>query len=156
MTLLPIINGERIIELPSGKVVFIGDADIDCDGSGGNPDHDPYFQPDTTLHRNGRALNAYLERFIVVPPAIVCGVPGVVMGCQAHAVNLLNGRECTAVVGDLGPTSKIGELSVACAIALGLNGNPNYGGTSEHVIFYSLKPGQAAIVDGIRYELQPS
>lgn len=158
MKVLATIQGVEIIEHDDGHVSFLADADIDCDGSGGNPDHDPYFQPDTTLHhRDGTALNAYTESFIVVPPAIVKGVPGIVMGCKARVYYRQTGDITDAVVGDLGPTKKVGELSVHCARKVNMPSNPNVGGDDDfRMTLYELWPGVPALVDGIQYPLQPS
>lgn len=129
---------------------------IDCDGSGGNPDDDPYYQSDTSLHHNGKALNPYTVPFIVVPPAVRNGVEPVVMGCMAFVANLETGEVTQAVVGDQGPADKIGEASCQCAERVGLDPDPNSGGTDTRTVRYIIFPGQAAIVDGIHYELQPS
>lgn len=138
------------------RVFFTGNADIDCDGSGGNPDGDPYFQPDTSLHHNGKALNSYKERFIVVPPVVCQKTKGVVLGCKARVHYLRRATYCDAVVGDTGPSSKVGELSVACAEKLGMDGNPNYGGEDRmDMVIYELWPDIPAVVDGVKYELQP-
>lgn len=144
-----------IFEDEYGKVHFIADADVDCDGSGGNPHNDPFFQDDTTLHQDGVALNAEVVPFIVVPPLIIKGVKGIVMGCQAKVFNGRTKMSTVAVVGDIGPTRKVGEVSCECARRLGLSGNPNTGGTDDPVILYELWPGQPAVVDGITYTLQP-
>ena len=103
---------------------------------------------------NETALNANVERFIVVPPAILNGVPWVVLGCQA--IVMYRGESCTAVVGDIGPVGKIGEISVACARALGMNPSPIDGGEDEEVVHYLIWPGIKAIVEGQIYELQPA
>jgi hypothetical protein len=129
---------------------------IDCDGSGGNPDNDQYYQDDTSLHHNGKALNAYEVPFIVVPPFVIGCVKPVVMGCMAVVINLENGMVTQAVVGDCGPQKKIGEASCACAEEVGLDGNPNHGGTDKKTIRYMIFPGIAAYVEGIQYELKPS
>lgn len=141
---------------PTPEIVsFTSDADIDCDGSGGNPDHDPYFQPDTSLHGpDGRALNAYEVPFIVVPPLVCQRTRGKVLGSLAHVVNTQNQRWTNAVVGDLGPTKKTGEVSVECARRLGLNSNPNWGGTSMRIISYVIHVGCAALIDGVQYQLK--
>lgn len=143
------------METTDNRIVFIADADIDCDGSGGNPDHDPYYQSETTLKFRGRSLNAYKERFVVVPPVVAKHTVGIVLGSHAFVTNLKTNKMTTAVVGDIGPMTKIGELSVACAIAIGLDGNPNHGGTDEQMIGYEVLPGVAAFVDGVVYDLQP-
>ena len=54
-------------EEPDGSCHMFADYDVDVDGSGSSHG-DPYFQPDTTLHRAGKALNSDLENFIVLPP----------------------------------------------------------------------------------------
>ncbi len=129
---------------------------VDCDGSGGNPDNDPYYQAETSLYHNGKPLNAYEVPFIVVPPMIRNGVEPVVMGCQAIVLNTRNSMTTPAVVGDQGPSSKIGEASCECARRVGLDGNPNTGGCDENFILYQIFPGVAAIVDGIEYSLSPA
>jgi hypothetical protein len=156
MRILDTIQGQPIIETDDrDRVLFIANADVDCDGSGGNPDHDPDFQPDTSLHFEGRALNPYKERYIVVPPAVVLKTRGTILGCFAQVTNLRTGVVVTAVVGDLGPTRKIGEVSVACAKALGLNPSPIDGGTDAMIIGYEIFPSESANIDGISYDLQP-
>lgn len=146
----------EIHEDDDGRVHFLADADVDCDGSGGNPHHDPYYQSDTTLHHDGRALNAEAVPFIVVPPIIRQKTKGVVMGCQARITNTRNGDTCMAVVGDIGPRTKTGELSCEAARRVGLSGNPNTGGTDSKIILYELWPGKPAEVDGVTYQLMPA
>lgn len=154
MKTLAIIEGCPITEEDDGRVHYVAKAAVDTDGSG--PLHgDPCAQRDTSLHVDGRALNADFDRYIVVPPAIRDGVRGVVLGCKAHVRNLKNGRETFAVVGDIGPHAKLGEVSVATAAALGLNPSPTSGGIDDHVIEYQLWPGVPASVEGKAYQLQP-
>jgi hypothetical protein len=155
MRIIATIDGEQILENPyDGKITFKAKAAVDTDGSG--PLHgDPCAQRDTSLHWRGKALNADEDRYIVVPPAIIQGVKGIVLGCQAHAKNIKNGHETEAVVGDVGPHKKIGEVSVATAKALGINPSPTSGGVDEHIIEYTIRPGVAATVNGKAYTLQP-
>lgn len=134
--------------------MFIADADIDCDGSGGNPDNDRYFQPETTLKYKGKSLNAYEVPFVVVPPIVVKSTVGIVMGCQAYVTNLVNGKTTPAVVGDVGPRAKIGEISCACASAIGIDPNPNTGGEAGFFVGYEILPGVPARVNGVTYDLQ--
>lgn len=149
------IEGEFIIEEDDERVKFKAKAAIDTDGSG--PLHgDPYAQTNTSLHQDGKPLNADVDLYIVVPPQIRDRVKGVVLGCQALLHNLRNGHSTPAVVGDVGPQRKLGEISVACAKALGINPSPVSGGEDSHVIEYVLYPGQAAEVNGKRYTLQPA
>jgi hypothetical protein len=155
MQILDTVQGSRIYRDPTTDIVrFIGNADIDCDGSGGNPDHDPYFQPDTTLHYHGKALNAYEVPYVVVPPIVCKKTRGKVLGCRCYVVNLVNSLVMETVVGDVGPRSKVGEMSPAAAEALGLDGNPNHGGTEDFLIYYEIYPNVPAIVGGITYDLQ--
>lgn len=142
-------------EVTGGEIVrFIADADIDCDGSGGNPLHDPCFQPDTRYHHNGQALHAEKVPYVVVPPVVLAKTKGRVLGSVCYLRNLENKKTCVAVVGDSGPTKKIGELSPAAAELLGLSGNPNYGGTSDYIIEYQIEVGVSAVIDNVRYETQ--
>ncbi|MEI6598301.1 MAG: hypothetical protein WCL22_04590, partial [bacterium] len=111
MKLLATIKNEGfescIYEEADGRVHFLGDFDVDCDG-GSNPHHDPCWQPDTTLHLNGKPIDAETVPFIVVPPVIVKSVIGIVMGCLAQVTNTRNGKSVLAVVADLGPSKKVG------------------------------------------------
>lgn len=135
-------------------VDFVADADIDCDGSGLNPFGDPYFQPETRYKHNGCSLHAEVVPYVVVPPVVLQKTKGKVLGSLCELTNLHNGVRCMAIVGDSGPTRKIGELSPAAAELLGLSGNPNTGGTSEHIIRYLIHVGVPAKLNDVQYELQ--
>ncbi len=158
---IAVIQGCPIYEAADGRCWMTADADIDCDGvdDGGSPNneyHDPYYQPDTSLHNNGQALNALTERYMVLPPAAINGVKGVVLGCQCRVHYLQTGIIKDGVVGDVGPSSKVGELSVAFAQGLGMPHNPNTGGESSFaMVVYEWWPGVPAFVDGVHYHLQP-
>lgn len=153
--LIATIEGEPITAHDDGRVTWRSCARIDTDGSG--PMHgDPDGQSDTSLHHNGRPLNADVDRYIVVPPQIIKGVKGIVLGCQAKVTNGHTGLSTAAVVGDIGPHSKLGEISVACAKALGINPSPTRGGEDNHVVQYEIHPGIAANVQGVQYTLKPS
>ena len=139
----------------SGNLSYVAKGAIDCVGSD-NRFHDPCWQADTSLHHNGRPIDAESVPYVVVPPLILKGVKPVVLGCLAKIkiVGKLGTVEC--VVADVGPRRKLGELSCEAARRLGLDGNPNHGGTDEPIIPYEIFPGIPAIIDGIRYKLQPS
>jgi hypothetical protein len=141
----------------------------------GDPCPGAFVSP-TSLHlpgRDGRPLpnsspfkyvDAATVPFVVVPPMIIRGVAGVVMGCRAIVTNTTNGKSVEAVVADGGPANKLGEISLACAKAIGVpvdegSAHPaNSGGiaANSHVIHYRLFPGVAAIVNGVTYPLQHS
>lgn len=135
-------------------VEFTADMDIDCDGAGGNPHHDPCFQPDTRLHLHGAALHAETVPYMVVPPVILAKTRGKVLGSLCEVTNMQNGKMAYAVVGDSGPTRKVGEGSPALAELIGLDGNPNHGGTSDFIIRYRIYVGRAAVIAGVAYDLQ--
>jgi hypothetical protein len=138
------------------RVEWKANMTVCCDGSGGNPDNDPYFQSQTAYYNKGKYLNPYKVPYIVVPPLIINGVDPVVLGCQGEILNTKNGKSTLAVVGDVGPSSKIGEASVEAAKRVGLSGDPNMGGTDQNIIQYYIWPGKEAVVDGITYKLQAS
>jgi hypothetical protein len=100
--------------------------------------------------------------YVVVPPLIISGVAGVVLGCRAVVTNTRNGQSVEAVVADVGPSAKIGEISVACAKAIGVPAGEgathpaNSGGTDDRIVQYQIFPGVAAVVDGVTYPLQHS
>ncbi len=134
---------------PDGRVTFRGDADIDVDGLG--PSHgDPYYQPDTSLHVLDKALNSDVDRYVVVPPVVIKSVLPVVLGCLARIT--YRGKTVDSVVGDVGPRTKVGEISRAVAVALGINPSPISGGIDTVEVDYEIHPGVAA--EG--YVLQPS
>lgn len=155
MRIIATIENEDITEHEDGRVTYRAKAAVDTDGSG--PLHgDPDAQADTSLHLDGKALNADVDKYIVVPPAIRDGVQGIVLGCMAEARHTRTGALTKCVVGDIGPHKKLGEVSVATARALGINPSPTRGGEDDHVIEYTLWPGVAAVVDGKAYNLQPA
>jgi hypothetical protein len=135
-------------------VKFVAKAAIDSDGSGTNPDNDPDYQNDTTLHNNGRALNADTEPFIVVPPIVCRKTANIVLGSVAYVQNSETFDWCLAVVGDIGPALKIGEISPACARLVGLDPNAKHGGTDKKIITYIIYVGVPARIAGIQYTLQ--
>ena len=149
------IDDRDIIERDDLSVLFFGPFAIDCDGSD-NRHHDPCWQAQTSLRHNGRPIDAEAVPYGVAPPMIVRGVRGIVLGCRGLATNLKNGMTAAFVVADVGPRSKMGEGSCELARRLGLDGNPNHGGTGERIIRWEFWPGVAAVVDGVAYSLQKS
>ena len=139
-----------IFQCGDGRVTFLADMDIDVDGSG-DSHGDPYFQPDTTLHYNGKPLNSDVDYFVVVPSQIRKLASGVVLGCLVRVT--YNGHSVEAVVGDLGPTRKTGEASRAVAKALGIDPSPINGGVDDPVVFYEIFPGKEARIYGQAYPL---
>lgn len=99
-------------------------------------------------------VDAETVPFIVVPPQIVRGVAGIVLGCKARITDTRSGRSVDCVVGDTGPRSKDGEASVAAAKALGIPSSARTGGEDAPVFLYELWPGVPAVVNGVTYPLQ--
>lgn len=155
MKLLGTIQGTNITLGDDNVIRYTTKADVDCDGSP-NWRRDPCGQADTSLHYQGKPINADAVPYIVVPPLIIDSVPEIVLGSLAIVTNTLNGKKVVCVVADKGPHLKIGELSTAAAAALGLNPSPTEGGTDSHIILYELYPGTPATVNGITYDLQAS
>ena len=79
--------------------------------------------------------------YIVVNSLIVNKTVGVVRGCKARIT--FKGKSVDCVVADLGPSKKVGELSIAAARAVGLPSSPRHGGTEKAEVLYELWPGQA-------------
>jgi hypothetical protein len=98
--------------------------------------------------------------FIVVPLMIVRGVAGIVLGCRSVVTNTRTGQSVEAVVADTGPANHLGEISVACAQAIGVRVGTthpaNDGGAPSPTIDYKLFPGTAAVLNGVQYPLQSS
>lgn len=142
------IEGCPIWDCGDGWYEWLAFGRVDVDGSG-SAHGDTCYQPDTSLHRDGDPLNADVDRYIVAPPQVCLAVPGVVLGCMA--VVSYQGRVIEAVVGDVGPQRRIGEMSYACAMALRIPPSPVSGGVDSRAVLYRIRPGVPA--EG--YALQP-
>lgn len=153
MKTLGTIQGSVIQVRADGVIDYVAKAAIDSDGSD-NRHHDPCWQPETSLKLNGKSIDAESVAYVVVPPLILLGVPGIILGCACRVTNTETGKTTLAVVADQGPARKLGELSCQCAREIGLDGNPNHGGTDAKIIRYEIHPDEPALVNGVRYELQ--
>lgn len=150
-----IIEDIPVYVADDGRIHFVANGRIDTDGSGSSHG-DKWHLHDTSLHVDGKPLNADEDFYIVLPPQIINAVKPIVLGCQARVKNRLNGKVFPAVVGDVGPKRRLGELSWSLANALGLDPNPNTGGVDHLVIEYDVFPGVPAEVNGKTYPLQAS
>lgn len=99
-------------------------------------------------------LCSELIPYIVVPPVIVSETDGVVRGCLCRAH--YRGIIIEAMMGDVGPRNKLGEISIAAARLLGLDGNPRSGGIEKKAIMYEVFPGTKFTHKGITYPLMRS
>lgn len=156
MTPLLTIAGIQVWQTIERKLQWTAGAMIDSDGAPGNPHHDPDWQADTSLTWQGKPVNALDVPYIVVPPAIIRAVRGIVLGCQGWVENIRTGALTPAVVADVGPRTKLGELSVRAAELLGIPSHARKGGTKEKIIRYTIAPGVAAVVNGHAYTLKAS
>jgi len=149
-------GGMRLVD---GRVVRTGSSRIAILG----PDEQPrvfpggviasktwYAYPGIPADDPSAYVDAETVPYVVVPPLIVKQTAGVVRGCYARVT--YQGKTVECVVADMGPSDRIGELSIAAARALGIRHSPRNGGLKEKVVGYELWPGQAAA----GYVLQPA
>lgn len=133
------------IYLKDNAVFWTSGMSIDCDGQPGskcNKTADPYFQPETAWQQsNGQPLKAETLPFVVVPlpsPTWDFRKSGIRGGDLC--VMVYRDRIVYGVVGDQGPSARIGEASYAAASALGINPDPVRGGIGSGVT-YVVFPG---------------
>jgi hypothetical protein len=100
-----------------------------------------------------RFVDASAVPYIVVNANIRRRAKGIVLGCLAKITNTHTGRWTWAVVADIGPLRKIGEISMAAARSIDVPWNPRSGGASDRIIQYELWPGTPADVQGVTYDL---
>lgn len=103
-----------------------------------------------------RYLDSETVPYVVIPGKLRKQVPGVVLGCKAEVTNIHTGVCVTALIGDVGPSSKIGEISIKLAELLGIPSGPKNGGTSKPMLAYVVYPGVPAKVGGVQYRLIPA
>lgn len=138
-----------VIKDDDGSIFFVGDFDVDWDGSP-NWHKDPTGQPETALTHNGKPIDSERVAGIVLPKE--ARKLGKILGCKATAS--YKGKTIPCVVFDIGPSRKLGEGSVKLAQLLGINTHPVKGGTSRQEITYRFWPGIAAVLDGVTYKLR--
>lgn len=154
MKTLLTIAGHPVTLTPHNTLTYLSNACIDCDGSD-NRHNDPCWQYQTTLQSLGKPIDAESVPYIVVPPALILSIPGIILGCLAIITNTKTKQTTACVVADVGPRRKLGELSCEAARRIGLSGNPNSGGTSDFIIQYEIYPDVPASIDQTTYRLQP-
>ncbi len=124
----------------TGALHFTADMDIDCDGKSSsvcNSSTDPSFQAQTAgTDSKGAPLDASKLPYVVVPGES-SRFSYVDAGLEMGSVVLViyGGKMTFGVVGDVGPTSIVGEASYAMAEELGINPDPAVGGTSSGVTY---------------------
>jgi len=97
-------------------------------------------------------LDAYIDSetipYICVPPEIIAGVKGYVMGCKCIVRHRVSGKTASGMVADVGPRRKIGEISIEMARELGLNPSPRTGGEDKPLLDYFIFPNIHARIGG--------
>ncbi|MER6996752.1 glycoside hydrolase family 75 protein [Streptomyces sp. NPDC000410] len=121
-------------------VFWTADLDIDCDGRSSedcNEDTDPYYQSETAFQEpDGDQLDPATLPFIVVPgPSDIWTYSEYGISGGSVAAVIYKGRVRYAVVGDVGPSGLIGEASYALADQLGIDPDPEDGGTDSGVTY---------------------
>lgn len=154
-----LFNGDKIsiehcivYEYDDGRLMYVAKGRIDDDGKG-QAHGDKFHQKETSLKPD---LDADTECYIVVPPQVQLATKDIVLGCQALVKYRRTGLEVKAVVGDIGPRNRLGEISIACARAVGINPDPNVGGEDTNLVEYHIWPGVPAVANGKTYVLQPA
>lgn len=136
----------------NGAVFWKADMDIDCDGqrtSKCNEDTDPWYQDDTAFHQsNGKPLKADSLPYVVVPSSSsIWNYSGAGIKGGGVVAVIYNNKVEYAVVGDTGPTKIIGEASYATAKALGIDPDPESGGTDSGVTYILFKNSQVSPIE---------
>jgi hypothetical protein len=116
-----------------------------------------YYVSPTTYERKEysnrnpeRYLDPETEFFAVFPGPLRRLVKPVVLGCRVIVQDLQTGATKEGVAGDTGPSTHLGEASIAFAEFFGIPSSPKNGGVGGRRFKYIFFPGIAA--DG--YELQ--
>ena len=144
----PLVQGDD--DPKPGAYISVTALNLRGDNGQALPDRSPFKYVDSTG-----------VPYISLPKLVIQRASGVVLGCRCVVTNSKNDAAVEGVVADSGNNDHIGEISLACAKAIGLPiGKPphqaNRGGTDKAVIHYQFFPGTAATVDGVTYPLQHS
>ncbi|WP_405824068.1 glycoside hydrolase family 75 protein [Streptomyces sp. NBC_01390] len=136
----------------NGAVFWKADMDVDCDGqrtSKCSEDTDPWYQDDTAFHQsNGKPLKADSLPYVVVPSSSsIWNYSGAGIKGGGVVAVIYNNKVEYAVVGDTGPTKIIGEASYATAKALGIDPDPETGGTGSGVTYILFKNSQVSPIE---------
>jgi hypothetical protein len=98
-----------------------------------------------------RYVDAETVPYVVVPPVIINRTQGVVRGCFARVT--FKGKSVDCVVADVGPSKKVGEISIAAARAVDMPASPRSGGEDRKIVEYEIFPGREATINGVTFPL---
>lgn len=138
-------TGATINICQSGSAYFWkADMDVDCDGvstSVCNSSTDPWYQPQTSFQTSkGKSFTASTTHYFVIPlPSSKFSYSGAGIKPGTVAAVIYNNKIVYAVFADEGPSSIIGEASYATARDLGIDPDPENGGTDSGVTYIVLK-----------------
>jgi hypothetical protein len=135
-----------------GGVFWKADMDIDCDGvptTACNATTDPWFQDDTFVHTSAdQPLTASVLPYVVIPsPSTTWDYRTANIRGGAVVAIIFNNKIEYAVFGDTGPTDIVGEASYASARDLGINANPETGGSDGPVTYLVFQGSSVAPVE---------
>ncbi len=125
---------------------WTSDMDIDCDGittAHCNSSTDPWYQDETSFQTStGDYFTSDQTHYYVIPlPSGRFSYEDAGISPGSVAAVVYNGKVVYAVFADEGPDNIIGEGSYALATALGIDPDPDTGGTDGPVTFIVF-PGQ--------------
>jgi hypothetical protein len=138
-----------ICALPTA-VFWTADLDVDCDGkttTACNTESDPSYLDETaTTDSMGDPLDAAALPFVVVPVASArFDYRDAGLGLGSVAAVIYDGRVEYGVIGDLGPSTIIGEASYRMAELLGIDPDPATGGAEEGVTYIAFTGATAEV-----------
>lgn len=111
-----------------------------------------YKYPNFDVANPAGYLDSETVPYIAIPPMIVqkTGKDEIIMGCMILVKNRSNGKQAWGMVGDIGPRTKVGEVSIQMARDLGINSSPRYGGEDRPILDYEIYPNCHALIHGVR------
>jgi len=125
-----------------GAFAFQSKLDIDSDGATGiTQTQDPWHQDQTSLKFANGYVDAKTVPYIVLPPSLA-KAGGAKLGDLVQVS--YGGKSVYAIYADGGPSTKLGEGSMALASQLGINPDPRYGGMDSQKVKMTVLPGSGA------------
>jgi hypothetical protein len=139
------VSSSTINICKSGTAYFWkADMDVDCDGVASsvcNSSTDPWYQGQTSFETSkGRSFTASTTHYYVIPlPSSRFSYSSAGIKPGTVAAVIYNNKIVYAVFADEGPSNIIGEASYATARDLGIDPDPENGGTDSGVTYIVLK-----------------
>lgn len=153
------MRGSRVVGVTSWWTSIVlagGDGQPLVLPNGVVPSMTAYKFPDKDRHDPSRYVDSETVPYIVASPVMIQRTRGAVLGCRATVRHLKSNVVVEGVVADVGPRTKIGEVSIEMARRLRIPHSPKTGGVNNPVLEYTVYPGVPAEVEGVKYVLQRS